>query len=95
MKVSLAVSTADSMNHLAASSLRIPRGGLESDVVIVGAGPVGLAVAMQCIGSGLRVLLVETGGEKQDPANFDLATGERAALLNAPDSNAASPPDRW
>jgi len=50
----------------------------DADVVVIGAGPVGLAVARACAGSGRRVLLVESGGTSPDPATDDLATGQRA-----------------
>jgi len=53
-------------------------GELTADVVVVGTGPVGLAVALGCRGSGRRILLVDSGGRAPDTATDDLATGERA-----------------
>jgi choline dehydrogenase-like flavoprotein len=41
----------------------LPSGAeLEADVCIVGAGPAGIAIGLQLLGTGLQVILVESGG---------------------------------
>lgn len=40
---------------------------LEADVCIVGSGPAGWAIAAELSGSGLRVLIVESGGLDEEP----------------------------
>ncbi|MCK5934925.1 MAG: FAD-dependent monooxygenase, partial [Fulvimarina manganoxydans] len=37
------------------------------DICIVGAGPAGIAIALELMGSGKDVILLEAGGEKPDP----------------------------
>ena len=49
------------------------------DVCIVGAGPVGIATALACAERGLTVLLLESGGEKDDRR---VAALSRAQLSN-------------
>jgi glycine/D-amino acid oxidase-like deaminating enzyme len=46
---------------------------IETDVVVVGAGPIGIATALELAGSGVRVALVESGIEHLDHAAQDLA----------------------
>lgn len=46
------------------------------DICIIGAGPAGIAIAMELIDSGKRVLLLEAGGEKPDAANQSFLDGE-------------------
>lgn len=41
---------------------------LDADVCVIGAGPAGIAIAREFLGSGTRVLLVESGGLDQDDA---------------------------
>lgn len=53
---------------------------LHADVCVVGAGPVGIAVARELIGSGRSVLLLETGGVDPDPAADALNDGEVVGL---------------
>ena len=53
---------------------------LDADVCIVGAGPVGIAVARELAGSGRSVLLLETGGLDPDPAADRLNDGETVGL---------------
>lgn len=46
------------------------------DLCIVGAGPAGLAVAREFLGTGVRVLVVESGGFEAAPEVDDLKRGE-------------------
>jgi choline dehydrogenase-like flavoprotein len=46
------------------------------DVCVVGAGAAGITLALELMGSGLRVLLLESGGEEEDPATQDLYAGD-------------------
>lgn len=48
---------------------------VEADLCIVGAGPAGLTLAKQFIGSGHRVYVLESGGTALDDAARDLASG--------------------
>lgn len=57
-------------------ALKIPAGEtLNYDVCVVGAGFAGIAVALELGESGLRVGLLEGGGEKREPATQDLYRG--------------------
>ncbi|MEE6137252.1 GMC oxidoreductase [Mycobacterium sp. 050128] len=47
---------------------------IEADVVVVGAGAVGIATALELAGAGVRVALIESGLERPDEAAQDLAT---------------------
>jgi choline dehydrogenase-like flavoprotein len=49
-----------------------PGATLDADVCIVGAGPAGLAVALDLARTGLRVLLLESGGFDVEPATDEL-----------------------
>ena len=46
------------------------------DLCIIGGGAAGITIAMELIDSGLRILLVESGGTDPDKATHDLAAGE-------------------
>lgn len=46
---------------------------IETDVVVVGAGPIGIATALELAGSGIRVALIESGLERADRAAQELA----------------------
>ena len=48
---------------------------LTADVCIIGSGPAGLTVAAELVGSGLSVLVLESGGEQWDPRTQALAEG--------------------
>ncbi len=61
---------------------------IETDLAIVGAGPVGLAIADRCARRGLDVLLLESGLEKQDESHESL--NEVIAEACAHDTNLAS-----
>lgn len=51
-------------------------GDIETDLCIVGAGAAGIALALQFIASGLRVLLVESGDTRKDAAAQSLYAGK-------------------
>src|SRR5471032_2436269 len=53
-----------------------PDAELETDVCIVGAGPAGVALAGELLGSGLRVCMLENGGTKQAWRTQFLLSGE-------------------
>ena len=53
---------------------------LTTDICIVGAGAAGIALAHEFVGSGKRVLLLESGGERFDPGVDALSAGEVAGL---------------
>lgn len=58
---------------------------LTSDLVVVGAGPAGIVVALEIAGQGLDVLLIESGGERFSPKVQALAdAGEFDPELHAP-----------
>lgn len=61
---------------------------LSADVCIIGGGPAGITIALQLLRSGLRVLLLESGGDKPDAATQALYEGEVAdpALHSPPDT---------
>ncbi len=46
---------------------------IETDVVVVGAGAIGIATALELAGSGVRVALIESGLERSDQAAQDLS----------------------
>ncbi|MDG4665367.1 GMC family oxidoreductase [Mycobacterium sp. 236(2023)] len=46
---------------------------IETDVVIVGAGPIGISTALELAKSGVRVAIIESGLERVDDAAQDLA----------------------
>ena len=60
---------------------------LQADLCIVGAGAAGIAMALQFVGQGLQVLLVESGGRRREADVQDLYAGEvvRPALHAEPD----------
>jgi len=49
---------------------------LETDIVIVGGGPVGLAAACCLSGSGLQVILIDAGQQTQTTAKFEKHIGK-------------------
>jgi choline dehydrogenase-like flavoprotein len=49
---------------------------LEADLGIIGAGTAGITLALQFIGAGLKVALIESGGMAPDPASQALAEGD-------------------
>lgn len=49
---------------------------LEADLCVVGAGPVGLSLASALAGSGLRVVIVESGDDRREPETEELAAGD-------------------
>ncbi|MGE4480799.1 GMC oxidoreductase [Acidocella sp.] len=64
-----------------------PEGALDSDVCVVGTGPAGAALARELSGSGLRVLLVESGGMERRP--------EADALNEVENAGHARIEDQW
>ncbi|MEQ8841245.1 MAG: GMC family oxidoreductase [Acidimicrobiales bacterium] len=48
----------------------------QADVCVIGGGAAGITLALELHGSGLDVLLIESGGREQDPAYQDLNAGE-------------------
>jgi choline dehydrogenase-like flavoprotein len=63
---------------------RLPDTDITPDVCIVGAGPVGLALALRAAGHGLKVLVVEAGG-----VDAPSGSGRADELTLAPSSHAA------
>ena len=53
---------------------------MEGDLCIVGAGAAGITLALQWIGTGRRVLLLEGGGFDYDPRMQELYRGENVGL---------------
>lgn len=53
---------------------------LNADICVIGAGVAGIAVTRQLMGSGRRVILLESGGTDYDRAIQDLAAGESVGL---------------
>ena len=62
---------------------------LEADICIAGAGAAGIAIALELLDSGLEVILLESGGLKEERASQALYTGTVA------DAQLHSPPDRY
>lgn len=60
---------------------------LEADLCIVGAGAAGITLALQLMRSGLRVIMLESGGTRPDARIQALSQGEvaDAAVHSAPD----------
>src|SRR6476469_6243657 len=46
---------------------------IETDVVVVGAGAIGIATALELAGSGVQVALIESGLERSNQAAQDLS----------------------
>jgi choline dehydrogenase-like flavoprotein len=60
----------------------------EADVCIIGAGPVGVALARRLLGAGLVIYLVESGGEQPSRDADALARGEiLGEPVHAPEEN--------
>ena len=53
---------------------------LDYDVLIVGSGPAGVTVAHEFGGTGLRVAILESGGEDFEPENQELYDGQVTGL---------------
>jgi choline dehydrogenase-like flavoprotein len=54
-------------------SVEIPSGScLEADVVVVGAGPAGIVVALEMAKAGRSVLLIDSGGDSRQPETQQL-----------------------
>ncbi|MDR7193736.1 GMC family oxidoreductase [Luteimonas terrae] len=62
---------------------------LRADICIVGAGAAGITMALQLIGSGYDVLLLEAGGRREEPATQALYAGQ------VRDEALHPPPDRY
>ena len=62
---------------------------LKADLCIIGAGAAGISIALQFIGQGFDVLLVESGGRRHEPEIQDMYAGS----VERPDVHAS--PDRF
>jgi choline dehydrogenase-like flavoprotein len=62
---------------------------IDTDVCIVGGGAAGITLALQLIGRGIDVLVLESGGYKPDERTQDLYAGDVS------DELLHSPPDRY
>jgi choline dehydrogenase-like flavoprotein len=62
---------------------------LTAEICVIGGGAAGITLALQLRNSGLRVLLLESGGLKEDTATQALYEGEVA------DETLHSPPDKY
>ena len=62
---------------------------IEADLCIVGAGAAGITLALELLGSGMRIVLLEAGGTTENPEDQALYEGEVA------DSSLHSPPDKY
>lgn len=62
----------------------LPEGSIvEADICIVGAGPAGIVLACELAGSGLSIVVVESGGRVAEPADQDLCAGPSVGDLHA------------
>lgn len=61
----------------------------QADICVVGAGAAGITLALRLMGSGLSVLLLESGGERVEAATQRLCEGEVV------DPALHSPPDKY
>ena len=59
-----------------------PNSVLESDVVIIGSGPAGIALANELSSSKMQVILVESGGLKMEPPPQELNEADTIGLLH-------------
>ncbi|WP_185968409.1 GMC oxidoreductase [Paracoccus sp. M683] len=62
----------------------------EYDLIIIGAGPAGLAIAAEFLGSGLRVAVLESGGKERNGAADDLDAFENVGHARAPHAETRS-----
>ena len=59
---------------------------VESDVCIVGAGPAGIAIALELVGKPVRVVLIESGGLGFERAAQELGDGRVVSSQLSPDA---------
>jgi choline dehydrogenase-like flavoprotein len=62
---------------------------IRAEVCIIGAGAAGITLALELLGSGMRVVLLEAGGTAEEPPTQALYEGEVA------DASLHSPPDKY
>jgi choline dehydrogenase-like flavoprotein len=62
---------------------------IEADLCIVGAGAAGITVALELLGSGMRIVLLEAGGTTEDHEDQAIYEGE------VTDPSLHSPPDKY
>src|SRR5882762_9910031 len=69
------------LNYLAHNSV------LEADICIIGSGPAGLTIAQEFLNTGTRILLLESGGMKEEPQTQALYQIESTGDARVMDQN--------
>lgn len=57
---------------------------LDADICIIGSGPAGLSIALQFVGTGADVIVLESGGTDPDPEVEDLSEIDSVGVRRAP-----------
>src|SRR5690606_12444202 len=63
---------------------------IDADVCIIGGGAAGITIALSLLGTGIRVVLLESGGDGPDPATQALYAGEMAGIPGVPTDRSRS-----